>query len=132
MEDGHSARVKLRAHGEIYICPFFETDANECGIYPTRPLDCRIYPFALMYSADGLEIVLGVDSICPFAEVEFQAASFQCYINHIANYLEAKPVAEEIAENWSLIGPYQENVTIVAVLQTLTHALTTEKFHGKA
>ena len=124
MTDGKSARIKLKPHKEMYICPFFESETSECTIYPIRPLDCQIYPFALMYNEDRTQIVLGVDMICPFGEAEFQAETFQSYINHIVSYLESDGVVEMIATNWSLIGPYQETVVIVHVLEKLNRALT--------
>ena len=131
MADGQSARIKLKPHGEMYICPFFEPDTSECAIYPNRPLDCRIYPFALMYNADETEVVLGVDTICPFAEVELQTKSFQGYINHIETYIESERIARIIAANWSLIGPYQESAIIVAVLRKLSRALADRKLRGE-
>lgn len=125
--DGRSARVKLQSHGEIYICPFFNPNSSECQIYTKRPLDCRIYPFALMYNENGTEIVLGVDTICPFAEAEFETKSFQQYVNYIVAYVESELTDEVIIENSALIGPYQENVTIVASLRNLGRALEQRK-----
>jgi Fe-S-cluster containining protein len=52
--------------GEGYLCPAFDTHTFQCGIYETRPLDCQIYPLAVMWSADGEAVVLGYDAKCPF------------------------------------------------------------------
>ena len=117
--DGRSARVKLQSYGEIYVCPFFDPNSSECQIYTNRPLDCRIYPFALMYNEDETEIVLGVDTICPFAEAELETESFQQYVNYIVAYVESELTDRVIIENSALIGPYQETVIIVAVLRKL-------------
>ena len=125
--DGHSARVNLQPYGEIYICPFFDPNSSECRIYANRPLDCQIYPFALMYNEDETEIVLGVDTICPFAETEFETEFFQHYVDYIVAYVEAELTARVITENWALIGPYQDTVTIVAVLRKLRVALEQHK-----
>ena len=121
--DGRSARVKLQSYGEIYICPFFDPNSSECQIYTSRPLDCQIYPFALMHNEDQTEIVLGVDTICPFAEIEFKTESFQRYVDYIAAYVESEMSTKVIIENWAWIGPYQETVTVVAVLRKLSQAL---------
>ena len=126
-EDGHSAHIELQSYGEIYICPFFEPNSSECRIYMSRPLDCQIYPFALMYNKDETEIVLGVDTICPFAEAEFETESFQQYIDYIVAYVESDLTAKVITENWALIGPYQETVMTVAVLRKLSRALEQRK-----
>ena len=120
--DGKSARVKLIPNGDMYICPCFNPETSECKIYPIRPLDCQIYPFALMYNQDQTQVVLGVDMICPYSEVEIQTDAFQRYINYMVHYLESDLVVESIAANWQLIGPYQETVVIVRDLEKLTLA----------
>lgn len=120
--DGKSAQIKLISHGDMYICPCFNPETSECTIYPIRPLDCQIYPFSLMYSQDQTQVVLGVDMICPYGEAEIQMEAFQNYIDYMADYLESDSVVETIAANWQLIGPYQETVIIVRILQKLTSA----------
>ena len=120
--DGRSAQVKLIPHGDMYICPFFNAETSECTIYPIRPLDCQIYPFALMYNQDRTQVVLGVDMICPYGEAEIQTEAFQHYSDYMANYLEADSVVETIVANWQLIGPYQDTVVIVRTLEKLTSA----------
>lgn len=122
--DGKSAQVKLIPHADMYICPCFNSETGECTIYSIRPLDCQIYPFALMYSQDDTQIVLGVDMICPYGEAEIQAEAFQNYINYMADYLESDPVVDTIMANWQLIGPYQETVVTVRTLEKLTSVKT--------
>ena len=120
--DGKSAQIKLISHGDMYICPCFNPDTGECTIYPIRPLDCQIYPFTLMYSQDQTQVVLGVDMICPYGEAEIRTEAFQRYIGYMADYLELDSVVETLAENWQLIGPYQDTVVIVHTLEKLTSA----------
>jgi Fe-S-cluster containining protein len=122
--DGKSAQVKLIPHGDMYICPCFNPETSECTIYSIRPLDCQIYPFALMYNQDRTQVVLGVDMICPYGEEEIQTEGFQHYIDYMADYLESDSVVETIAVNWQLIGSYQETVVIVRTLEKLTLART--------
>ena len=111
----------------MYICPFFAPETSQCTIYLIRPLDCQIYPFALMYNQTRAQVVLGVDMICPYSEAQVQTDAFQRYIDYIVSYLESDPTVEMIAANWSLIGPYQEDVVIVRVLEQVTRALATAK-----
>ena len=120
--DGKSVQIKLIPHGDMYICPCFNPDTGECKIYPIRPLDCQIYPFALMYNQDRTQVVLGVDMICPYGEAEIQTEAFQRYINYMVDYLESDSVVGTLAENWQLIGPYQDTVLIVYTLEKLTSA----------
>ncbi|MEK9138393.1 MAG: YkgJ family cysteine cluster protein, partial [Bacteroidota bacterium] len=81
MADGRSGRITLKPHREMYICPCFNPETSECNIYPIRPLDCHIYPFALMYDPTGTQVVLGVDMFCPFGEAQIRTEAFQRYID---------------------------------------------------
>ena len=120
--DGKSAQIKLIPNGDMYICPCFNPETSECTIYPIRPLDCQIYPFALMYDRNRTQVVLGVDMICPYSEAEIQTETFQNYIGYMVDYFESDSVVETVAANWQLIGPYQETVIIVRRLEKLTLA----------
>ncbi len=122
--DGKSTQVKLILNGDMYICPCFNPETSECTIYPIRPMDCQIYPFALMYNRDQTQVVLGIDMTCPYGEAEIQTEAFQRYIDYMAAYLESDSIVETIAVNWQLIGPYQETVVIVRALEKLTSART--------
>ena len=126
--DGKSAQVELIPHEDMYICPCFNPETSECTIYPIRPLDCQIYPFALMYNQERTKVVLGVDMICPYSEVEIQTEAFQRYIDYMMAYLESDSVVETVAANWQLIGPYQETVIIVRALDKLTLARTKNRY----
>lgn len=120
--DDASAQIQLKPHNDFYICPFFEPEINHCTIYPIRPLDCQLYPFALMFSKDGSEIVLGVDTLCPFGEAHLESEAFQQHIRDVIDYVESEVVTTRIIANWSLIGDYQDTVKIVHTLAQLTDA----------
>ncbi len=122
--DRKSAQIVLEAsHLENaqtgYICPFFDEKTSYCTIYPLRPLDCQLYPFALMFNEDRSQVVLGVDMLCPFGEAQIETAAFQRHIRHVIAYVESEAVLAQIAENWSLIGDYQDTVKIVHRLDKL-------------
>ena len=102
-----------------YICPFFNEETSHCTIYPIRPLDCQLYPFALMFNEDRSQVVLGVDTLCPFGEAQLETEAFQRHIRHVTAYVESEAVLAQIAENWSLIGDYQDTVRIVHTLDKL-------------
>lgn len=120
--DGKSAQIQLKPYNAFYICPFFEPETSHCTIYPIRPLDCQLYPFALMRSEDGNSVVLGVDTLCPFGEVHLETAAFQKHIHHVINYVESESVTAQILANRSLIGDYQDTVKIVHTFAQLTDA----------
>ena len=114
--DGKSTQIQLKSHEDFYICPFFDAETSHCTIYPIRPLDCQLYPFALMFSEDGSEVVLGVDTLCPFGEEHLETETFQRHIHHVINYIESEAVTAQIVANWSIIGDYQDTVKIVHTL----------------
>jgi len=63
---GCQVTVVPNPSGEGYLCPALDPSTSRCRIYDSRPLDCQLYPLALMWSADGSEVLLGWDSKCPF------------------------------------------------------------------
>ncbi len=115
-EDGISSQILLRSYKDYYICPFFETETNKCSIYANRPLDCQLYPFALMYNEDRSGVVLGVDMLCPYSEAYFESEVFQQHLQSIIDYIETDEVKEIIATHWSLIGTYQDTVKVFHTL----------------
>jgi len=118
--DGKSSQIKLKPHKHYYLCPFFEPKTNECTIYNNRPLDCQLYPFALMFNEDKTQVVLGVDMLCPFSEVKYDTKTFQQHLQLVINYVETEEISNIITENWSLIGNYQDTVK---VFHTLNHSI---------
>ena len=120
--DNTSAQIQLKRYKDFYICPFFDPETSHCTIYPIRPLDCRLYPFALMFNEDGSEVVLGVDTLCPFGEEHLETEAFQRHIRDVIDYIESETVIAEIAAHWSLIGDYQKTVIIVHTLAQLKDA----------
>lgn len=114
--DGKSTQIQLKPYKDFYICPFFQPETSHCTIYPMRPLDCQLYPFALMFSEDESEVVLGVDTLCPFGEEHLETEAFQQHVRDVIKYVESDEVASQITANWRIIGDYQDTVKIVHTL----------------
>lgn len=122
--------------GEGYQCPAFDAHTGRCGIYDVRPLDCQLYPLALMWNADRTEVVLGWDLKCPFGadlnhsiDEPIQGSSGDTglsrdgraqYADQVARLLEEDTTATIIAAHPRLIGPYQDDVEILCSMPTLT------------
>lgn len=64
--EGCQVSVVPNPADEGYVCPAFDPATSRCRIYEERPLDCQIYPLAVMWSANESEVVLGWDAKCPF------------------------------------------------------------------
>jgi Fe-S-cluster containining protein len=108
--------------GEGYLCPGFDPKSGRCGIYEARPLDCRLYPLALMWDAAQEEVVLGWDAKCPFMR-ETIPDTIAEHAERVAGLLTAEAAIETIASNPRLIGRFQDDVVIVKCLPQLTSRL---------
>ena len=75
-----------------------------------------------MFSEDRSEVVLGVDTLCPFGEEHLETEAFQRHIRDVIDYVESEAIIGQIAANWSLIGNYQDTVIIIHTLAQLTDA----------
>jgi hypothetical protein len=109
--------------GEGYLCPAFDAASGRCGIYEARPLDCRLYPLALMWDAAHEEVMLGWDAKCPFMHESIPAA-IGLYADRVADQLMTGTMTEMIVANPRLIGRFQDDVVIVKPLPHLTARLS--------
>lgn len=108
--------------GEGYICPAFDPTSGRCGIYEARPLDCQLYPLALMWDAAHEEVVLGWDAKCPFMH-EAVPGAVVAHAERVADLLAAEALIETLAANPRLIGRFQDDVVVVKPLPQLTARL---------
>ncbi|MDE3224390.1 MAG: YkgJ family cysteine cluster protein, partial [Nitrospirota bacterium] len=107
--------------GEGYLCPAFDPVTSHCRIYDHRPLDCQIYPLALMWSADRREALLGWDTKCPFLRDSSQG--LDAHAERIAALLEGDEMAATLARNPRLIGRFQDDVVVLRSLPKLTERI---------
>lgn len=118
-----SGRVALDRLRDMYSCHFFNAKKNKCSIYSKRPLDCRLYPFTIMFDEKRENIILGIDKLCPFAIKSGNEALIKNYFHYLADLLDKKEVASKIAANPSFIGNFQEDVMQFSYLSTLAKLL---------
>ena len=108
--------------GEGYLCPAFDLKSGRCGIYDVRPLDCQLYPLALMWDASGREVLLGWDSKCPFMR-DAPSRAISEYGDRVATFLADETIVEAIVTHPRLIGRFQEDVVVLKTLPHLTARL---------
>ena len=130
--EGGQVRVVPNPSGEGYLCPAFDPGTSHCRIYEVRPLDCQIYPLALMWSADGNQVLLGWDTKCPFLSGgapltpalsprgRGEGEGVEAYAQRITKLLEGEETLEIVARNPRLIGRFQEDVVVLRILPRLT------------
>ncbi len=125
---GSQINLTPNPSGEGYLCPAFDPATSHCRIYDHRPLDCQIYPLALMWSADRREVLLGWDTKCPFLRESPQG--LDVHADRIATLLERDEMAAMLARNPRLIGRFQDDVVILRSLPKLTERLADREASG--
>jgi len=123
--DRHGSQVIVvpNPQGEGYVCPAFESQSGTCRIYEQRPLDCQLYPLALMWNAAQSEVMLGWDAKCPFMSEQLPE-SIRLHAEGVLKILQQRPVVEQIANNPRLIGRFQEDVVTLRSLPDITQAMS--------
>lgn len=119
--DGVGCQITLVPHpaGEGYLCPAFDSATSRCRIYESRPLDCRLYPFALMWDAARERVLLGWDSKCPFMR-DAVPASIAAHAERVATWLNSEDVCGTLARHPRLIGRFQDDVVVLRELPHLS------------
>lgn len=126
---------------EGYICPAFDPGTSQCRIYHERPVDCQIYPLALMWSRDGNEVLLGWDSKCPFLDQDMRERDpsssisrrlLEEHAERVAHLVEQGDLLETLTRHPRLVGRFQEDVVIWRSLSRLTARLRANRKHDLA
>jgi Fe-S-cluster containining protein len=121
-KSGSQVNLVKNPTGEGYLCPAFDSTSGLCAIYEVRPLDCQIYPLALMWNASSEEVLLGWDTKCPFMREE-TPRSIRAYADQVARLLVHGAVMDKIVANPNLIGRFQDDVIVLKPLPELTARL---------
>ncbi|HYR59965.1 MAG TPA: phosphatidylglycerol lysyltransferase domain-containing protein [Nitrospiraceae bacterium] len=109
-------------HGDGYLCPAFDTATSTCRIYEQRPLDCQLYPLALMWDEPHEQVLLGWDTKCPFMREEIPA-EIQRHADRVMALLDQPGIRDQVVAHPSLIGRFQGDVVVLARLPRLTGAV---------
>ncbi len=108
--------------GEGYVCPAFDEGTAHCRIYQQRPIDCQLYPLALMWDDAHDQVVLGWDSKCPFLQDQVPQ-TIRAHADLMLARLNEPDVQRAISDHPRLIGRFQPDVTVLNRLPELTGAL---------
>jgi uncharacterized protein len=109
--------------GEGFHCPAFASQTGTCRIYEQRPLDCQLYPLAIMWNAVQDEVLLGWDAKCPFIPEQLPE-SIRLHAERVMELLRQPEILGKIVNHPRLVGRFQEDVVVLAPLTHLTQALT--------
>jgi Fe-S-cluster containining protein len=110
------------SHGDGYLCPAFDAATSHCRIYEQRPLDCQLYPLALMWDESHDQVLLGWDTKCPFMREEIPG-EIQRHADRVMALLDQSGIRDQVVAHPRLIGRFQEDVVVLARLPHLTGAV---------
>lgn len=112
LPEAAGGKIRLVPHptGEGYICPAFDPTTQYCRIDDVRPLDCRLYPLALMRDEEGHAQVLGLDSKCPYVQDAAQESRLKSYARRVTRLLGEPVLADVLSKNPGLVNRYQDDV----------------------
>jgi len=113
------------SHGEGYLCPAFDAANSRCRIYEQRPLDCQLYPLALMWDEPHGQVLLGWDTKCPFMREEIPR-EIQRHADRVIALLDQSGILDQVVAHPRLIGRFQEDVVVLSRLPRLTVAMATQ------
>ena len=108
--------------GDGYLCPAFDAATSTCRIYEQRPLDCQLYPLALMWDEPHDQVLLGWDTKCPFMREEIPG-EIQRHADRVMALLDQPGIHDQVVAHPRLIGRFQEDVVVLALLPRLTEAV---------
>jgi len=109
-------------HGDGYLCPAFDAATSTCRIYEQRPLDCQLFPLALMWDEPHDQVLLGWDTKCPFMREEIPG-EIQRHADRVMALLDQPGIRDHVVAHPRLIGRFQEDVVVLAFLPRLTEAV---------
>jgi hypothetical protein len=142
--DHRGSQVEVVPHptDEGFLCPAFDPVTHHCRIYEVRPLDCQLYPFALMWNEQRNTVLFGWDTLCPFlleqalgdtprkgespprSTLESPMALME-QARAVVAYLESDDVLNILAAHPRLVTPFQPDVVVLQCLERLTATLQT-------
>ncbi|MHC9061522.1 phosphatidylglycerol lysyltransferase domain-containing protein [Nitrospira sp. CMX1] len=125
-KSGSQINLVKSSDGEGYLCPAFDAQSGRCGMYEQRPLDCRLYPLALMWDESGQDVLLGWDTKCPFMRDE-PSRSVRIYAEQVEQWLRSEAIVEQLVAHPRLIGRFQDDVIVLSKLPHLTTRLMQQR-----
>ena len=111
-----SRGVRLKSCGSGFRCPAFDPATSRCAIHAQKPLDCRLYPFALASNPAGDRLVLAMDLKCPYLQEHGDDPEVAAYARRLEAYLSSPTAAAYLTTNPKIIGPWWPEYVAVASL----------------
>jgi len=111
---GRGAWINLVKGDGQYLCPCLDADRHTCRIYPDRPFDCRLYPFLLVRTKDG--VVLAVDEKCPHVQKEGTSAAFIGHAAYLSGLFSSPQGVAFLGAHPDIIQDYPSDYRVLHAL----------------
>jgi Fe-S-cluster containining protein len=89
---------------DIYACTFFNLDDTTCTIYPTRPFECRLYPFVLTKKNGQQSVCVHLN--CPYVDKNKGSEAYAEHIAYLKEFFREPEVVSLLRGNPHLFGDY--------------------------
>ena len=123
------------------MCPAFDPVTQHCQIYEVRPLDCQLYPFALMWDEGRKTVLFGWDPKCPYLLAASGEEPSTAFLKQkslsltlppslleraetVGRFIESSECLESLSAHPQLVTPFQPDVMVLKRLDRLTAALS--------
>ena len=103
--DFHGYIITVK-HENLHVCGFLNIGDNNCRIYPTRPFECKLYPFLL--AQDDSKFCVKVHLACPYVQDYLWKDEYKQYVSFLEEYFARQDVLGFLYANPSLFGDYAE------------------------
>lgn len=111
-----SRGVRLEPCGSGFRCPAFDPDTSRCTLHAQKPLDCRLYPFALTANSAGDRVVLAMDLKCPYLQEHGDDPEVAAVARRLEEYLSTPQAMAYLRSNPKVIGSWWPEYVAVASL----------------
>ena len=119
--DSVSLNPTLHSCGERgYRCPAFQMEGSICSVYSVRPLDCRLYPFVLTRNPGKTEVLLAMDTKCPYIQAHGMDPEVVRYTAALTRYLESPAALDYLRTNPKIVGDFWPEFLSIAALGEMT------------
>ncbi len=99
-------RLVLVPSPEGRACCFLDQTQHTCRIYPSRPLECRIYPLLLSSEAEGIRLY--VHEACPYVRTQQGTASWRSYLARAKAFFSRPDVRRMLAAQRPVLADYSK------------------------
>lgn len=99
---------------DTLACPFLNEETYSCRIYSVRPLDCRLWPFAIAKSQDGksLEIVCFKKDFCPSLD-GLDLKELNYYKKYLSKVIKSKKFLSVLNRHPELAWDHEEETYFI-------------------